>query len=115
MNYSRPAPPQGTLQIPLVSTPAVSVAERRIAACSQPPASISVASPSIQLSLVIPTYNERDNIARIVEQLTDLLDGYMPGRYELIVVDDNSPESYLGGCPITHPNLSSLAGDAQAA
>ena len=46
----------------------------------------------IQLSLIIPTYQERNNIAQIVEQLTIELDRLIPNGYELIVVDDNSPD-----------------------
>jgi len=46
----------------------------------------------LELSLVIPTYNERDNIAHIITQLASLLDQSISGRYELIVVDDNSPD-----------------------
>jgi dolichol-phosphate mannosyltransferase len=44
------------------------------------------------LSLVLPTYNEGKNIPAIVHQLTNLLDGAIPGKYELIVVDDDSPD-----------------------
>lgn len=43
-------------------------------------------------SLIIPTYNEGKNIARLVQRLTDLLDTAIPGCYELIVVDDDSPD-----------------------
>ena len=56
---------------------------------------ISSRSPQAQdpqLSLVIPTYNERDNIEPLVEQLSGLLDTVIPGDYELILVDDNSPD-----------------------
>ncbi|MGD1906434.1 MAG: glycosyltransferase [Leptolyngbyaceae cyanobacterium] len=42
--------------------------------------------------MIIPTYNERRNIAAIVDQLTRLLEGAIPGAYELIVVDDDSPD-----------------------
>ncbi len=48
-----------------------------------------------RLSLVIPTYNETQNVPKLVQRLTELLDGKEgPGRggYELIVVDDNSPD-----------------------
>lgn len=44
------------------------------------------------LSLVLPTYQESKNIPAIVELLTQLLDGKIPGEYELIVVDDDSPD-----------------------
>ncbi|MDY6805512.1 MAG: glycosyltransferase family 2 protein [Cyanobacteriota bacterium] len=45
-----------------------------------------------RLSLVIPTYNESENINNIIEKLSQLLDRAVPDRYELIVVDDNSPD-----------------------
>lgn len=47
---------------------------------------------TLQFSLVIPTYNERRNIESIVEQLSNLLNTVMPNDYELIVVDDDSPD-----------------------
>ncbi|MDZ7960130.1 MAG: glycosyltransferase [Aulosira sp. DedQUE10] len=47
---------------------------------------------SILLSLVIPTYKERDNIKNVVNILSQVLDESIPGRYELIVVDDDSPD-----------------------
>ncbi|ACB53963.1 dolichyl-phosphate-mannose synthase [Crocosphaera subtropica ATCC 51142] len=46
----------------------------------------------LKLSLVLPTYNEADNIQSIVEILSNILDQSIPGEYELIVVDDNSPD-----------------------
>jgi dolichol-phosphate mannosyltransferase len=49
-------------------------------------------SPSIRLSLVLPTYNEAKNIAEIVRRLTTLLDDALGDAYELIVVDDDSPD-----------------------
>ncbi len=45
-----------------------------------------------RLSLVIPTYNERDNLLPLVGELRQLLDRAAPNDYELIVVDDNSPD-----------------------
>ncbi|MEL6553972.1 MAG: glycosyltransferase [Cyanobacteria bacterium J06621_11] len=47
---------------------------------------------AITLSLIIPTYNESSNVPKIVEQLTQLLDNFIPEKYELILVDDNSPD-----------------------
>lgn len=44
------------------------------------------------LSLVVPTYNERQNIENLIFVLTKLLDEVLPSTYELIVVDDNSPD-----------------------
>jgi len=47
---------------------------------------------AIRFSLVIPTYNEGKNIQQIVRVLSQVLNGTIPGEYELIVVDDNSPD-----------------------
>ncbi len=46
----------------------------------------------LKFSLVLPTYKEAGNIQDIVKILTDLLDQSIAGDYELIVVDDNSPD-----------------------
>jgi len=46
----------------------------------------------IRLSLIVPTYQESKNIATIVSKLSQLLDADLPDQYELIVVDDNSPD-----------------------
>ena len=48
--------------------------------------------PAPFLSLIIPTYQEAANIAPLVQALTQLLDPVLPNDYELIVVDDNSPD-----------------------
>ncbi|MFP4296596.1 MAG: glycosyltransferase [Spirulinaceae cyanobacterium] len=47
---------------------------------------------AIKLSLIIPTYKESQNIPTIVSKLSHLLDQTIRDRYELIVVDDNSPD-----------------------
>lgn len=57
-----------------------------------PPSSIDLNNLPVVFSLVIPTYNEGKNVDKIVQQLSDLLDEILPGAYELIVVDDNSPD-----------------------
>lgn len=74
---------------------------------SQPDSLVPVPSSSLQISalssniteerplkfsLVLPTYNEGQNIGKIVAILSKLLDSQIPGEYELIVVDDNSPD-----------------------
>ncbi len=46
----------------------------------------------IKLSLVIPTYKESQNIPTLIQRLTQLLDTQIPNAYELIIVDDNSPD-----------------------
>jgi dolichol-phosphate mannosyltransferase len=56
------------------------------------PLRIDARSSGLRLSLVIPTYNERANIAELVARLTELLDASQRGRYELILVDDDSPD-----------------------
>ncbi|MEL6602254.1 MAG: glycosyltransferase [Cyanobacteria bacterium J06614_10] len=61
----------------------------------QGPLEVSPISPDvagITLSLIIPTYKESGNVAKIVAQLTDLLDNFIPEKYELILVDDDSPD-----------------------
>jgi dolichol-phosphate mannosyltransferase len=47
---------------------------------------------TIAFSLVIPTYKERENIKNVVRVLSRLLDESIPKNYELIVVDDDSPD-----------------------
>jgi dolichol-phosphate mannosyltransferase len=47
---------------------------------------------TLKFSLVIPTFNEGKNISEIVRTISNLLDRIMPGEYELIVVDDDSPD-----------------------
>lgn len=49
-------------------------------------------APDPILSLVIPTYNERGNIAQLIRELCGHLDRDLPQSYELIVVDDDSPD-----------------------
>jgi dolichol-phosphate mannosyltransferase len=46
----------------------------------------------IVLSLVVPTYNEAVNIGPLLERIRNLLDPTLGTRYEVIVVDDNSPD-----------------------
>ena len=48
---------------------------------------INLKKPS--LSIVIPTYNEKDNISKILEKLKEALKGI---THEIIFVDDNSPD-----------------------
>ena len=43
-------------------------------------------------SLIIPCYNERANIQSLLVRLNTLLAQILPGDYELLVVDDNSPD-----------------------
>jgi dolichol-phosphate mannosyltransferase len=46
----------------------------------------------VDLSLVLPTYDEAENIAAVLTQLTTHLDSISALKYEIIVVDDDSPD-----------------------
>ena len=46
----------------------------------------------LRFSLIVPTYKEAKNVPKIVDKLSTILDTEMPGEYELIIVDDNSPD-----------------------
>jgi dolichol-phosphate mannosyltransferase len=48
--------------------------------------------PRPLLSLVIPTLNEAENIAEFLGEVRRTLDEALPGRYEIVVVDDDSPD-----------------------
>ncbi|MBD2297619.1 glycosyltransferase [Nostoc sp. FACHB-190] len=57
-----------------------------------PPAGTGIDGETIHFSLVIPTYKERENIQNVIQILSRLLDESLLGNYELIVVDDDSPD-----------------------
>ena len=42
--------------------------------------------------LVIPTYNERENLAKIVDASGAELERVAPGDFRILIVDDNSPD-----------------------
>ncbi|QQE65541.1 sulfonate ABC transporter permease [Leptolyngbya sp. BL0902] len=44
------------------------------------------------LSLIIPTYNEGQNLGTLLNALVAVLDPLLPNDYELILVDDDSPD-----------------------
>ncbi|MCX5694532.1 MAG: glycosyltransferase [Candidatus Omnitrophica bacterium] len=46
---------------------------------------------AINLSLVIPTYNEADNITELCCKLIKVLSG-LPSNFEIIIIDDDSPD-----------------------
>lgn len=46
----------------------------------------------VDVSLVLPTYNEGKDIAAVIEQLMPVLDSVEGMEYEVIVVDDDSPD-----------------------
>ena len=57
------------------------------------------------ISVVIPTYNERENIIRLIPQLVEAFQG---APYEILVVDDNSPDGTgdaVQECARTNPRI----------
>jgi dolichol-phosphate mannosyltransferase len=62
--------------------------------CPNGPLVVAAASAdsSIDVSLVLPTYNEGKNIAEVIAQLVPVLDSVPNLQYEIIVVDDDSPD-----------------------
>jgi dolichol-phosphate mannosyltransferase len=53
----------------------------------------AVVRPAPELTIVVPTFNERANIPLLVERLSDLLTSC---DWEVIFVDDNSPDGTAG-------------------
>jgi dolichol-phosphate mannosyltransferase len=49
----------------------------------------SAAASGLELSIVVPTFNEVDNVRILVERITEALDGV---DWEVIFVDDDSPD-----------------------
>jgi dolichol-phosphate mannosyltransferase len=80
--------PSGPLQV--YGSPTTPLNAHDDSFCSDGQAVIS--QYSVKFSLIVPTYNEGKNIKDVVHLLSNLLDGVIPGDYELVVVDDNSPD-----------------------
>jgi len=49
----------------------------------------SAAAGGVELSIVVPTFNEADNVRTLVERLTQALEGV---EWEVIFTDDDSPD-----------------------
>jgi dolichol-phosphate mannosyltransferase len=47
---------------------------------------------AVWFSLVVPTYNESQNVESLVEQVVKALDPSYAGKYEILFADDNSPD-----------------------
>jgi dolichol-phosphate mannosyltransferase len=47
------------------------------------------------ISIIIPTYNEAENIADLLPRLIGVL-GKVGKRYEILIIDDNSPDNTAG-------------------
>jgi dolichol-phosphate mannosyltransferase len=44
------------------------------------------------VSIIVPTYNERDNVAELVARLHEVFDADGGGEWEVVFVDDDSPD-----------------------
>jgi dolichol-phosphate mannosyltransferase len=55
----------------------------------RPPPQLERPRPAPELSIVVPTFNERENIPHLIDTLKAALGGV---TWELIIVDDNSPD-----------------------
>ena len=79
---------------PLAVAPPNSEAENVVAAPTGPLIVPAVVAGDAQpvLSLVIPTLNESENITDFLAAVRANLDQALPGRYEVIVVDDDSAD-----------------------
>ena len=67
-----------------------------------------VAAQTPALSVVIPTYNEAPNLEELIRRLAHALDPALGPHYELIVVDDDSPDrtwELAEGLAPTYPRL----------
>ena len=53
------------------------------------PAPVSAVRPAPELSVIVPTFNERGNVPILVERLAHVLEGC---DWEVLFVDDNSPD-----------------------
>ena len=73
------------------SSPASALASVPTGALVVPPIA-EASARRVRLSVVVPTYQEGRNIREIIARLGALLDEPLAGAYELIVVDDDSPD-----------------------
>ena len=75
-------------------------------------------SAPLELSLVVPVYNERDNLPILVEEIGRALAGRgEEGRYEIVAVDDGSTDGSLGvlkALKREHPEIHIVAFAANA-
>lgn len=67
----------------------------RITIAPDGPLIIPPSDDALALSVVVPTFKESENIALFLEALCDSLDPVLPGAYEIIVMDDDSPDGTL--------------------
>jgi len=71
-------------------------------------AALPEGSASVRLSLIIPTYNEAKNVVTLLTALESLLGPVLGESFELIVVDDDSPDgtaAVVTNLLPTHPRV----------
>lgn len=51
---------------------------------------------AVRISVIIPVYNEEENIPRLYERLSEVLEGLPSYAFEVIFVDDGSTDKTLG-------------------
>jgi dolichol-phosphate mannosyltransferase len=71
------------------------VTEAPITIAPDGPLIIPASDDAIALSVVVPTFNESENIGLFLDALCDSLDPVLPGAYEIVVMDDDSPDGTL--------------------
>src|SRR5207244_8221043 len=67
--------------------------------------------PPVDVALVIPVYNERDNLPLLIDEITHAVGG-TGRRYEIVAVDDASTDGSLDvlrGLERDHPELRVVA------
>jgi glycosyltransferase involved in cell wall biosynthesis len=55
---------------------------------------------NVSASIIIPTFNERDNIHELLERIQRSM-GPLRDPFEILIVDDNSPDETWKVLPIT--------------
>jgi dolichol-phosphate mannosyltransferase len=68
---------------------------------NEKPMPVHADPPTLDLSLVIPLYNEEDNVANLVEEACRVLEGR---DFEIVLVDDGSTDATVARIPI-RPNV----------
>ena len=59
-----------------------------------------MSDPGVELSIIVPTYNEKENISELLSQIASCLAGQ---SWEVIFVDDDSPDGNGRPGPCTGP------------
>ena len=77
------------------------------------PSTAAASGTSVELAVIVPTYNERDNVKPLIELLESTLLGM---SWEVIFVDDDSPDgtgSKVQAFSSTDPRVHLLTGTRQ--